>query len=138
MHYTGPVPQHEVPAYLAAIDVGVTPYRDTAFNRASFPLKTLEYLGAGRPVVSSDLPATRWLRDDLGESAQAGKADQILSLVSANPEFPAAIRRMSAVERQSVPGDAGHEQERADWCREFAARHTWPRRADMLAAAIGM
>lgn len=141
VHYTGPVPQHEVPAYLAAIDVGVTPYRDTAFNRASFPLKTLEYLGAGRPVVSSDLPATRWLRDDLGESEQAGKADQILSLVSANPEFPDAIRRMFAVERQSRPGsghEAGHDQERAGWCREFAARHTWPRRADMLAAAIGM
>jgi len=141
VHYTGPVPQHEVPAYLAAIDVGVTPYRDTAFNRASFPLKTLEYLGAGRPVVSSDLPATRWLRDDLGESEHAGKADQILSLVSAKPDFPDGIRRMFAVERQRGPGAAGragHEEERVGWCREFAARHAWPRRADMLAAAIGI
>jgi teichuronic acid biosynthesis glycosyltransferase TuaH len=141
VHYTGPVPAGDVPAYLAAIDVGVTPYRDTAFNRASFPLKTLEYLGAGRPVVSSDLPAARWLRDDLGQGERAGKADQILSLVSANSEFPDAIRRMFAVERLSVPGgagEAGHDRERAGWCREFAARHTWSRRADMLAAAIGI
>ncbi len=41
--------------------VGVTPYRDNAFNRSSFPLKTLEYLAAGLAVISTDLPASRWL-----------------------------------------------------------------------------
>ena len=44
-----------------AIDVGLTPYAQSAFNEASFPLKTLEYLAAGRPAVVSDLPAHRWL-----------------------------------------------------------------------------
>ena len=55
----------ELPSYLAAIDVGVVPYLDTPFNRASFPLKQLEYLAAGLGVVSTDLPATRWLDTDL-------------------------------------------------------------------------
>ena len=58
---SGPSPFEELPSYLRAIDVGLTPYHQTAFNRASFPLKTLEYLAAGRPAVVTDLPAHRWL-----------------------------------------------------------------------------
>jgi teichuronic acid biosynthesis glycosyltransferase TuaH len=62
VHYAGPVGFEELPPWFARFDVGLTPYADTAFNRASFPLKTLEYLAAGRPVVSTDLPASRRLR----------------------------------------------------------------------------
>jgi teichuronic acid biosynthesis glycosyltransferase TuaH len=51
----------EMPSYHRVIDVGLTPYAQSDFNSASFPLKTLEYLAAGRPVVASDLPAHRWL-----------------------------------------------------------------------------
>ena len=38
---------------------GLTPYAQSAFNAARFPLKTLEYLAAGCPAVVSDLPAHR-------------------------------------------------------------------------------
>jgi teichuronic acid biosynthesis glycosyltransferase TuaH len=126
VHYAGPVPADAVPAYLAAIDVGITPYRDTAFNRASFPLKTLEYLGAGRPVVSADLPAARWLRADLDQGDQAADADQVLVLVPAAGDYVGAVRRMIASDRGP------------DRCMAFAARHTWDRRADALALAIGL
>ena len=61
VHWLGTKPFAELPSYLGAIDVGLTPYAQSAFNRASFPLKTLEYLAAGRPAVASDLPAHRWL-----------------------------------------------------------------------------
>jgi len=67
-------PVSAVPAYLAAFAVGMTPYADTAFNRASFPLKTLEYLAAGLPCVSTRLPATDWLGTDLVDTA-SGPAD---------------------------------------------------------------
>jgi teichuronic acid biosynthesis glycosyltransferase TuaH len=153
VHYAGPVPPSAVPSYLAAIDVGITPYRDTPFNRASFPLKTLEYLGAGLPVVSTDLPAARWLRADLARAdpdrwdpARAegvAAADQILALARANAEFPAAIRRMVAGQRYAAPvrrGADGHgrDQARAGQCIAFAARHTWSRRAEEFASAIGL
>jgi teichuronic acid biosynthesis glycosyltransferase TuaH len=36
VHYAGRVPAEEVPSYLAAMDVGLTPYADTPFNQASF------------------------------------------------------------------------------------------------------
>ena len=62
VHHVGAVPFEELPPWFARIDVGLTAYADSAFNRASFPLKTLKYLAAGLPVVSSDLPASRVLR----------------------------------------------------------------------------
>ena len=45
----------QVPAYLRLVDVGLTPYSSSPFNQASSPLKTIEYLAAGRGSVSTDL-----------------------------------------------------------------------------------
>lgn len=53
-----------LPAYVAALDVGLAPYTEVAFNRKSYPLKVLQYLAAGVPVVSSPNGAT----DDLGDA----------------------------------------------------------------------
>lgn len=127
VRYIGPVPSAEVPARLAAIDVGITPYRDDAFNRASFPLKTLEYLSAGVPVVTSSLPAARWLHADLAASVPAGVADQILACADDGQGFVRAIRAMTA----GGPEAAGRRI-------EFAHRHSWTRRAELFAAEIGL
>jgi glycosyltransferase involved in cell wall biosynthesis len=135
--YAGRVPQEAVPSYLAAADVGITPYTASAFNRASFPLKTLEYLGAGLPVVSTDLPGARWLLDDLARTDPA--ADQIMTLAAAPAEVVAEVRRMAG-EPGREPDREQREpdrEQRADRCRAFAARHSWARRAATLAGVIG-
>jgi teichuronic acid biosynthesis glycosyltransferase TuaH len=59
--WMGPQPFEALPGLLAQADVGLVPYADTPFNQASFPLKTVEYLAAGLPVVATDLSAIRWL-----------------------------------------------------------------------------
>jgi teichuronic acid biosynthesis glycosyltransferase TuaH len=59
--WLGRLSSSEVTEQLQSVRVGLTPYADTPFNRASFPLKTLEYLAAGLPVVATDSPAVRWL-----------------------------------------------------------------------------
>ena len=123
VHHTGLVPSEKLPIYLAMIDVGLTPYADTPFNRASFPLKTLEYLAAGRPVVSTDLPASRWLLDNPG--AHTGE----LSVASGPGDFVAAV---------SVATAAGGTNELAARCRALAARHSWQRRVEEFAAAVGL
>lgn len=61
VQWVGGRPPGDLPAYLAAARVGLLPYAPTDFNRASAPLKLYEYLAAGRPVVSTDLPAARAL-----------------------------------------------------------------------------
>jgi teichuronic acid biosynthesis glycosyltransferase TuaH len=102
---------HELPDYVSVIDVGLTPYADTAFNRASFPLKTLEYLCAGRAVVASDLPATRWLDTPLVEVTQSPEnfAEAVVNLLDAGG------KPMLRAER-----------------RAFAQRHSWAARAEEL------
>jgi teichuronic acid biosynthesis glycosyltransferase TuaH len=113
--WAGLQPAAAVPTYLRVFDVGITPYLDTEFNRASFPLKTLEYLAAGLPVVSTDLPATRWLETELVRVA-TGPAD-----------FVAAVKAAA-----SDPHDGDLRAAR----REFAARHAWSERAAKVAAVL--
>ena len=155
VRYTGRVPPADVPGYLAAIDIGITPYTSSEFNRASFPLKTLEYLAAGRPVVSSDLPGARWLHDDLAAADQAPA--EIMTLASTPAEFVSAVRRLAAQPGGGLdpvypgaldpaqpdggvaaPPGGAWEVARRDRCQAFARRHSWARRADALAAAIGL
>lgn len=48
----------DVPAWMQHLDVGIIPYdMRLDFNHGSFPIKSLEYLAAGTPVVSTALPA---------------------------------------------------------------------------------
>ncbi len=143
VYYTGPVPAEAVPSYLAAIDIGITPYRDTPFNRASFPLKTLEYLGAGVPVVSTDIPAARWLHADLTRGEQARSADRIMVLASNSADFVNAIRRIAASDSPAAAGGSFHgvatkDPTRGSQCIAFAARHSWERRANSFASVIGL
>ncbi len=141
VRYAGRVPAEEVPSYLASIDVGLVPYADSAFNRASFPMKTLEYFSAGLPVASTDLPGSRWLRDSLA-GFDAGHADQLMALTSDPGEFVAAVCRLAgAPGSQAGPrrGTAsGAEPARSAAARAFADQHSWPRRADAFAEAIGL
>lgn len=115
--WVGRQPFDALPSYLRLMSVGITPYRDTAFNRASFPLKTLEYLAAGLPVVSTDLPALRWLDTDLVRVAgePGGFAKAVLAAVGER-------RDAAQVERR----------------RAFAAAHSWQRRAEDMARALGL
>ncbi|HEY3607544.1 MAG TPA: glycosyltransferase, partial [Pseudonocardiaceae bacterium] len=119
VHHVGAVPFADLPRWLARMDVGLTPYTDSAFNRASFPLKTLEYLAAGRPVVGSDLPATRGLaQESMDVSAVAGPAEFAARVraVAAMPATPAVVRRRRAV----------------------AARHSWAARATRLTQLVDL
>ncbi len=55
---TGKVPHHEIPAHLAAMDLTVAPY-DADEDFYFSPLKVLESLAAGRPVVAPRLGQLR-------------------------------------------------------------------------------
>lgn len=124
--YVGQIPAERIPSYLRRVDVGITPYVDSDFNRASFPLKTLEYLGAGIPVVSSNLPAARWLRNDMISQLGEEAAGRHLAIEVTVSDFVAAVRRLS--ESRSVALD------RERW--RFASMHSWSTRATALQAIV--
>ncbi|AXH96402.1 glycosyltransferase [Ornithinimicrobium avium] len=114
--WLGHRPPERLGAYLQHLTVGVTPYRRDRFNEASFPLKTLEYLAHGLPVVASDLPATRWLGTDL------------VDIATSDDEFVALVAGHCA--GAQVDADAAGRR------RSFAERHSWEARAQLLVDAV--
>jgi teichuronic acid biosynthesis glycosyltransferase TuaH len=107
----------ELPSYLRMITVGLTPYADSDFNRVSFPLKTLEYLAAGRPVVATDLPAARWL-------------DTPFVTVAGSPEdYAAEVQQALKVEPDAEVAAAR---------RAFAERHSWSERAQQIVELLDL
>ncbi len=120
VHHTGAVPFEELPRWLARIDVGLTPYTDTAFNRASFPLKTLEYLAAGRPVVGSDLPATNGLAQECVD----------VTAVTGPAAFTRAVT--VAADQPRTPDVVGRRR------RVVTVRYSWASRATRLAGLLDL
>ena len=59
IHYLGAKTYDQLPAYLSGWDVALMPFVINELTLNSNPLKVREYLAAGVPVVSSDLPEVR-------------------------------------------------------------------------------
>ncbi len=57
VHFVGPQPYQELPAWLAHADVALLPLRHNGYTRNMFPMKFFEYLSAGRSVVATSIPA---------------------------------------------------------------------------------
>lgn len=54
-----PKPKAELFSYIKYFTAGIIPYKNNAFNRASFPLKIYDYLALGKPAVTIELEAFR-------------------------------------------------------------------------------
>jgi len=83
-------PHAEIPSFLQAVDVLVAPYlRSVGAHGGKYdvatwmsPLKIFEYMAAGRPIVSSDLPVLREVLQD-GRNALMRDPDDIDSWAQA-------------------------------------------------------
>ncbi|MFJ6417901.1 glycosyltransferase [Paeniglutamicibacter sp. NPDC091659] len=109
--WRGEMPESLLWAEIEEFAVGLTPYADNEFNRASFPIKTLDYLSAGVPVIATDLPAVRWLNSEW------------IKVVQSPEEFVSSVR--------TAIGD-GDQNTDAQQRRNFASHHTWDARARRL------
>ena len=107
----GRVDAERAQRYLEALDLVVVPRHDLAVTRSVAPLKPIEALAAGKPLLVSDLPP---LTETIGaELVEAGCA-----VPAGEPDaLSAAIAR--------VAGDAALRQELSRLGRERAASRTW-------------
>lgn len=113
VHWAGPKDYAEVPRYVAALDVALIPYVANPYTRSCFPLKTYEYLAAGKPVVASGLPELAGIGPDV-------------ALVDGPEAFVAAVER--ALEQRT---EEDHERR-----VRLAAANTWDGRLDRLLGLI--
>lgn len=63
VHFLGFQPVELLPGYCKAFDVCIIPYMVNEFTRSIMPLKLVEYLATGKPVVATALPAADGFRD---------------------------------------------------------------------------
>ena len=97
-------PHPELPRYLKAFDVGLVPYRLTAYTTHIYPTKLNEYLAMGLPVVSVDLPEVRRFNAEHGPVVlMARGADEFARALQAGFEdrSPASAQRRVDVARRN-------------------------------------
>lgn len=100
VRFFGRVPIEDVPAAIAAADIGLAPTRRDPFTDFSLSTKLFEYAAMGRPVVASSLPTVnRYFAPDTVSTYVPGDADDliatILRLVDDPIDREARVRRTS-------------------------------------------
>lgn len=113
--FTGRIPHDQVRAHLAAFDVFVVPRRETPVTRLVPPIKPLEAMAVGLPVLASDLPP-------LVEIVRSGQFGQI-----AHPEEARDWTKKMAALRYAPE----HRRDLGARAAAFVAQErTWARAAD--------
>ncbi|RWY50053.1 glycosyltransferase [Mucilaginibacter gilvus] len=120
LHLPGPVAYEQMPAVLKGFDVCIIPFKKDDVSNNIFPLKLFEYLGAGKPVVSTDF------NDDL-QNFTAG----LMPYCSTADQFSAALNT-ALIDAQAT--------EKVEQRISIAANNTWEHRIadikELLSAAL--
>jgi glycosyltransferase involved in cell wall biosynthesis len=118
MYMKTPVPYGHMPAVLKGFDVAIIPFKKDEVSKNIFPLKLFEYLGSGRPVVSTNF------NSDLADFTH-----NTVSFCETAKEFSAALN-------EALNDNKTLQQKRLD----VAADNTWEHRVieikDLLKANL--
>jgi GT2 family glycosyltransferase/glycosyltransferase involved in cell wall biosynthesis len=115
IRFVGEVAYAELPYWLYGFDVCLLPFKVIPLTLATNPVKVYEYLSAGKPVVSVDLP-------------ELSQFEGLVRLAESHEGFLHEVKLALA----EPIGDASLESPR----REFGARQTWLHRAAALDEAL--
>lgn len=97
VHLPGVRSAAEIPALIAGWDVGLIPYRVNAETERASPLKLYEYLAAGLPVVSADVPAVRPFASLVQIVPEGGSYAEAVARALAENSAQARLARWAAV-----------------------------------------
>ncbi len=114
IEYVGLVPYSELPQVMADFDVALMPFALNEATRAISPTKTLEYLAAGLPVVSTRVPDV------------VADYTEVVHLADTGAEFAAACREV--VTHQVADRDRR--------VRPIQARQEWDHIASAMATLL--
>ena len=54
LYLTGQIPYSEMPQMVKGFDIAIIPFKKDEVSATIFPLKLFEYLGAGKPIITTD------------------------------------------------------------------------------------
>jgi len=115
------VPNRAVPSYLRAADVLIAPYRADSLRAQSYfsPIKIMEYLASGTPVVATDLASIREI---------AGDEELFFVQEYRVEEFERVIREVL-----SNPTEGARHAQRG---QAYVQKYSWVRRAENIVAFL--
>ena len=99
VHFLGRKTYDSLPGYCKAFDVALMPFKMNELTLNSNPLKVREYLAAGLPVVSSDLPEVR----KVGLCTLASGSEDFVAKVNACLAHSPGVNRARA---QMIAGES--------------------------------
>lgn len=109
IHYLPVKPYTELYRYSRFFDVAILPFNVNPLTRHSHPLKILEYLAAGRPVVSVNIPETE-------------KYASVIAVAAGYDDF------LNKIENYLQHDQAGQQKARVG----LAATNSWDKRFDEI------
>ncbi|HEY7828524.1 MAG TPA: glycosyltransferase family 4 protein [Candidatus Limnocylindrales bacterium] len=119
VRFGGRIPIAEVPAVIAAADVGLAPTRRNAFTEMSLSTKVFEYGALDRPIVASRLPlVARTFGADAVATYAPGQSGDLADVLLAQVDEPQARERRVRLAAARI------------------AELSWEREADRLMALI--
>ena len=110
----GEVPYTEAAGWVHSFDVALIPFKLNKLTLCTNPVKMYEYLAAGKPVVSTDLPEVRLVRD-------------MVHVAESRERF---------IELLAVAMTECNDRQRAARRIEWAGKHDWAARYEQLENAI--
>jgi len=114
IHFAGPVDFKSLPSYAQGFDVCLLNWVMADWIKNSFPVKTLEYLAMGKPVISCRIPVVEELFSDLVYFADT--PDEFLAQARKSLQENDVIKQKLRV--------------------EAASKHTWEKKFDEIKAVI--
>lgn len=113
VHLLGRLPYGKIPHLCAAFDVCMLQWKVTDWIRNCNPLKMLEYMASGNPIVSVEIHEAMQYRD-------------LISIAASKEEFCQAIRR-------ELENDTEFRRSRRI---EIASRHSWASHAEQISTLM--
>jgi UDP-galactopyranose mutase len=117
IHHFGQRAYRDLPSYLAGWDVCLMPFARNRSTEFISPTKTLEYMAAGKPIVSTPI---RDVEEPYSDIVYLGGTPE---------EFMASCEHALAV-------DAAEREERRARMREVLARTSWDKTAEQMNALL--
>lgn len=115
VEFLGFQPMTEIPSLLAVCDILVYPApasNHPFYNRDTSPLKIFEYMAAGKPIVTADLPPIRDVLDDTSAFfCKPGDAQDLARTIQEAIGNPEEAKRRATEARKRV--------ERATWTKRM-------------------
>ena len=109
VHFHGQQPLEQMPAAIAAADVGVAPMRQDVFTDCGLPTKLLEYVALGVPAITSRTATTAdYFDDTMVQFFTPGDASDLAD-------------KLLVLYRDPVAAQA-----QAERARRFTENHNWP------------